>query len=434
MSTNRRTALARAAATKTWAVGMCDNFCANMYGFTASGYVDAVAHWRSLAGPQRHAGDTAVPAGMLAFWDGGHGHVAVSAGNGDVWSTDIAGAGTVARVPLSRIAADWGKPYLGWGLPVFQGIPWSEDVIKGYDVSGFQPGVFPTAGIDFVVIKITEGISYLNPEWIAQRETATAAGLVQGFYHFGRPSSEITAQADYFLSQIKLRPGDFIAFDWEDAGVSDTDKDAWISYVQHRVPGHRVLLYCNRDFWLNRDRTGFAGDGLWIADPDRPAGSPNITAPWLMHQYSEAGGYDHDIAQFSSRAEMTAWAGGTDVAFSAEDKAWLTTLVTNQANAGADRAVANLLNTRLVSPTDPAGGTRYVKDYIRWGDQQTKDILAAVAAAKVSGNVTPVLAAIESLAESVAALRQLVSNPAGFLAALEADLGTYVLKLEKETP
>lgn len=309
MSINRRTALLRAAVTRSWAVGMCDNFCANMYGWTASGYVDAVAHWKALPAAVRHSGDREVPAGMLAFWSGGHGHVAISAGGGDVWSTDIAGAGTVARVPLARIAADWGKPYLGWGEPVFQGVEWSEDVISGYDIAGYQPVNFSTAGIDFVFMKITEGTTYTNPNWVGQRATARAANLVCGFYHFVRPGS-MTAQADFFLSKIFLQPGDIIALDWEDTGVTSGQKDQWIRYVQTQRPGHRVILYCNKDYWLNRDASGFAGDGLWIADPDYPAGSPHITSPWLIHQYSETNGYDHDVAQFSSRAAMSVWAGG----------------------------------------------------------------------------------------------------------------------------
>jgi hypothetical protein len=308
VSISRRTALARAATTRAWAVGMCDNFCANMYGFTASGYVDAVAHWKALPARLRHSGDTEVPAGMLAFWSGGHGHVAISAGGGEVWSTDIAGAGTVARVPLSRVAADWGKPYLGWSEPVFQGVAWSEPMIEGYDVAGYQPVDFNTAGTDFVCIKITEGLTYTNPNWVGQRATARGAGLVTGFYHFARPGS-MTAQADYFLSKINLAPGDWLAFDWEDSGVTSAQKDQWIKYVQ-AATGRKVVLYCNLDFWKNRDTSSFAGDGLWIADPNAPKGQPRITAPFLIHQYSETNGYDHDVALFDSRADMAAWAGG----------------------------------------------------------------------------------------------------------------------------
>ena len=87
--------------------------------------------------------------------------------------------------------------------------------IKGIDVSSYQSSAYSTKGLDFVVIKITEGTSYTNPRWVAQRATARKAGLVTGFYHFVRPGS-MKAQADYFLSKINLVAGDFLVLDWED--------------------------------------------------------------------------------------------------------------------------------------------------------------------------------------------------------------------------
>jgi hypothetical protein len=55
------------------------------------------------------------PAGTFVFWKiGKFGHIAISAGGGFCWSTDIRGAGTVARVPISEIKARWGGTYLGW--------------------------------------------------------------------------------------------------------------------------------------------------------------------------------------------------------------------------------------------------------------------------------------------------------------------------------
>ncbi|GHJ21610.1 GH25 family lysozyme [Streptomyces albus] len=180
--------------------------------------------------------------------------------------------------------------------------------IKGIDVSSYQPERYSTRGLDFVIIKITEGTSYTNPKWVAQRKTARDAGLVTGFYHFVRPGS-MTAQANYFLSKINLVAGDFLVLDWEDPGVSNADKDAWIKHVQKKAPGHKVLLYCNVDYWLNRDRTSFAGDGLWIAQYNGKPGKPSIQAPWVIHQYTSTP-VDTNLAKFSTRDAMRKWAGG----------------------------------------------------------------------------------------------------------------------------
>lgn len=114
-------AIQKAGSTANWAVGMCDNFVANMFGLSASGYTTAVTHWNAIPADVKHPGGTNPPAGALVFWGGGDGHVAISDGAGNVYSTDIGGPGTVTRVPLSTISQKWGKPYLGWSDPYFSG-------------------------------------------------------------------------------------------------------------------------------------------------------------------------------------------------------------------------------------------------------------------------------------------------------------------------
>jgi hypothetical protein len=320
--TSTAEALANCASTRTWTPDLCGQFCAAMYGYGSSGYSTALVQWQSVPAGLKFPGDQEAPPGALLFWGVGQGHVAIADGTGSCFSIDISGRGTVTRVPMDRIASVWGKPYLGWTVPYFQDQQWSAQMIKGVDVSRYQAVSGWETGIDFAFTKVTEGTTYVNPTWVAQRDTARAAGLVVGYYHFARPGNMI-AQADFFLGKIALQPGDVLAFDWEDAGVTSAQKDAWISYVQGKT-GHRVVLYCNTDFWKNRDTSSFAGDGLWIATGGYPAGSPPIQSAWLIHQYSTAGNLDHDVAQFSSRADMFAWAGGSDVALTASELKLLT--------------------------------------------------------------------------------------------------------------
>jgi hypothetical protein len=119
--TSAADAIAKAKGTFRWAVGMCDNFVANMYGYSSSGYSTALVNWNSTPSGLKHPGDPNAPAGALMFWDGGDGHVAISLGNGSIISTDISGNGTVSTVPASAISDKWGKRYLGWSYPYFQG-------------------------------------------------------------------------------------------------------------------------------------------------------------------------------------------------------------------------------------------------------------------------------------------------------------------------
>jgi GH25 family lysozyme M1 (1,4-beta-N-acetylmuramidase) len=178
--------------------------------------------------------------------------------------------------------------------------------VKGIDVAGYQNATYSTVGLAFVMVKATEGTGYINPKHPAQVAHARAEGQVVGHYHFQRPGSP-TAQAAYFLQHAAAKAGDFLACDWEDTAVPDEDKDAWIRAVQAEQPHLRVLLYCNRDFWLNRDHTSFCGDGLWIADPSAPAGKPRVAHAWTFHQYGIRG-TDVDVANFASAAALRAWA------------------------------------------------------------------------------------------------------------------------------
>lgn len=181
--------------------------------------------------------------------------------------------------------------------------------IKGIDVSSYQPNDYPLDGFDFVIVKATEGTSYVNPRHAAQVERARSHDRVVGHYHFLSPSSGMRAQMDYFLDHAGARDDEILAVDWEDTGVSSDEKDTAIRYLQDKAGGRKVLLYCNRDFWLNRDTSSFAGDGLWIARYGVDPGDAGIQHPWLIHQYT-SDPIDTNVARFDSRAEMRAWAAG----------------------------------------------------------------------------------------------------------------------------
>ncbi|MFJ9616701.1 GH25 family lysozyme [Streptomyces noursei] len=178
----------------------------------------------------------------------------------------------------------------------------------GIDVSSYQSATYDTSGMAFVFVKATEGTGYTNPLYGAQVSHGRLGGLVIGHYHYLRPG-DVQAQADYFLSHVQIAPGDVIALDWEASGSTQADRDNWIHYVKGKMPAARVVLYCNKDFWLAIDTESYAGDGLWIADPDSPAGSPGIQAPWVFHQYSSADGIDRNVANFASTAALRKWAG-----------------------------------------------------------------------------------------------------------------------------
>jgi GH25 family lysozyme M1 (1,4-beta-N-acetylmuramidase) len=183
-------------------------------------------------------------------------------------------------------------------------------MLRGIDVSSFQSSTYGTEGLSFVFVKATEGRTYVNPKLAAQTERARDAGLVVGFYHFLWPGN-LTVQAEFFVSKAPDRPGDILAVDWETTSdgthASNSEKDRFIRKVKELRPDNRVVLYCNRHFWLNIDTTSYAGDGLWIADYVT-AGKPRIKAKWRFHQYTDDP-VDKNVAGFSSKEALREWAG-----------------------------------------------------------------------------------------------------------------------------
>ncbi|NYV73412.1 glycoside hydrolase family 25 protein [Streptomyces sp. UH6] len=185
-------------------------------------------------------------------------------------------------------------------------------MLHGIDVSSHQSATYDTDGLAFVIVKATEGRSYVNPKMEAQAERAREAGLVVGFYHFLWPGN-ITEQAEYFAQQAPVRAGDLLACDWETTSrgtrASSAEKDRFLRKVKTLKPRNRVLLYCNRTFWLNVDRSSYDGDGLWIAQYGVGRGKPRIKAKWVIHQYTDDP-VDKNVADFRSAESLRTWADG----------------------------------------------------------------------------------------------------------------------------
>lgn len=94
--------------------GLCLQYTREMLGVPAK-YASAIIAWTHVAKADRHGG-AEPPPGVPVFWRVGRwGHVALSAGGGYVWSTDILRKGKVDKVRISYLSRKWGADYLGWG-------------------------------------------------------------------------------------------------------------------------------------------------------------------------------------------------------------------------------------------------------------------------------------------------------------------------------
>lgn len=198
---------------------------------------------------------------------------------------------------------------------------------RGYDVSDYQSGI--PADAAFVIIKASEGARTRQANWRAKRDEARRRGIVVGYYHFFHAENPVAGEVAHFCDTVGQVPeNELLVLDFEpyDQGVADATatakKNQWLAAVKARYPRHKVGVYTNRDWWFRTDDN--AGDFLWIADYQAPAGKPRIQAGWRIHQYTDR---PLDTNVFNGdAAALRAWAGGaalTAAQVAASPQAWV---------------------------------------------------------------------------------------------------------------
>jgi GH25 family lysozyme M1 (1,4-beta-N-acetylmuramidase) len=184
---------------------------------------------------------------------------------------------------------------------------------KGLDVSNFQGSIawakVAKAGYRFVFGKATEGTSYTDKTYTANRNGSEAAGLVFGAYHFARPGGATVAaatagaikQADHFLAVAGPQPGELPpVLDLEVTGSLPQQRLlawtlAWLGEIDART-GVEPFLYTSPAFWKNNLGNSTApaavGTGLWVAhwtsggNPTVPAQNWNGSG-WKFWQWTD---------------------------------------------------------------------------------------------------------------------------------------------------
>ncbi|KAB8074910.1 glycoside hydrolase superfamily [Aspergillus leporis] len=189
------------------------------------------------------------------------------------------------------------------------------ETVQGFDISNHQPTVDYKAayadGARFVMIKATEGTSYVDKSFNTHYEGATDAKLIRGGYHFALPNKSSGAkQAQYFLAHggdwskdgltlpgmldIEYNPYGSTCY-----GLSASEMVAWVKdFVNeyHTQTGVYPMIYSTADWW--KTCTGNAG-GFGKTSPlvlaayssSAPATIPGDWATYTIWQNSDS--YKH---------------------------------------------------------------------------------------------------------------------------------------------
>lgn len=193
--------------------------------------------------------------------------------------------------------------------------------ISGIDISAHN-GVpdfdsIAAAGIDFVYLKATEGISHRDPAFMRNYLAARRAGLKVGAYHFFRFESDGTRQAANFLNAISpcelQLPAVVDVEEW--GNTADPSTDIIVERLESMVAMLKafygpVTIYTNKNGESRFIRNRFNDIPLWICSFTDP---PLSHRHWQLWQHSHRGNVagisgDVDLDTFNgSRSRWDTW-------------------------------------------------------------------------------------------------------------------------------
>lgn len=176
----------------------------------------------------------------------------------------------------------------------------STERLKGCDISHWVGEVNWTAlkktDIEFVFMKATEGIAYVDPEFKENWQSAQNFEFQRGAFHFYEPHLDPKQQAEHFLSVVQLQKGDILpVLDIEVSnGVSDEELTKnvgiWIQTVKEKI-GRFPIIYTYRIFWDPTIDANFGHCPLWLAEWETTHQPylPNGWKDWVFWQYTKKG-------------------------------------------------------------------------------------------------------------------------------------------------
>lgn len=192
--------------------------------------------------------------------------------------------------------------------------------LNGIDVASYQTGLNPAkVPCDFVIVKATQGTTYINPDFKRMAEATIAAGKLLGIYHYGAGGNPIS-EANFFLSIIKPYIGKAIlALDWEKDqnpafGKNDVSwSKTFLDHIKEKT-GITSFIYMSKISGCRaRNWIAVARDyPLWGAQYANNNLTEYQSNPWT--DSGNWGAWDKvTIFQYSSHGRLPGWNANLDV-------------------------------------------------------------------------------------------------------------------------
>jgi lysozyme len=187
--------------------------------------------------------------------------------------------------------------------------------VHGIDVSKYQEDVDwekvksmntkSGINIDFVFIKATRGDKTVDPKFVSNWSAADNHGLARGAYHFFSAGVSGALQADNFIRNVVLKPGDLPpVLDWEEGAKDKKEALIWLKKVEAHY-GVKPIIYTGAYFYKDNMGSEFDGYTLWVSHgPFNASTNLNIPGPAVSRKWS--------FWQFSDKARVSGIKGYVD--------------------------------------------------------------------------------------------------------------------------
>lgn len=177
--------------------------------------------------------------------------------------------------------------------------------VHGIDVSRYQGWInwslvsamrIDSMGIDFSFIKATEGESRVDPFFSRNWSSVKGTRIVRGAYHYFRARQDAEAQANAFIRQVVLQPGDLPpVLDVEELdGASPVRLVEGVRKWVKRIEAHygvSPILYAGARFYASYLQAHFPEQPVWVAHYYEPV-APRLSRSWVFWQHNDRGRVD----------------------------------------------------------------------------------------------------------------------------------------------
>lgn len=191
--------------------------------------------------------------------------------------------------------------------------------MNGIDISRWQNINLENVPCDFVIVKATQGTSYVSPSFKKQIEQADKLGKLLGVYHYAGGGGAIP-EATHFLTTVKDYIGKAIlVLDWEGEQnpnfANPEYAKAFLAYVK-QFTGIVPFIYMSKS--VCRQYSWNPEYPLWCAQYKNQQQTGYQDEPWTDKK-GFGNWTDCKILQYSSKGQLPGYQGNLDL-----DKAYIT--------------------------------------------------------------------------------------------------------------